>query len=181
MLLNPDSEDAWEQCKLGQTLDFLKDGTHGTHKDADIGPLLLSAKNIKNGTIEIDRKSERIISQKDYDNIHSTFSLKRNDVLLTIVGTIGECAILKDPDNITFQRSVAFLRPNIKLDSSFLYTIICNGYFQQELEKRKSVSAQPGIYLGELADINICMPSVSEQKQIGTLYTEFNNLITLHQ
>ena len=36
---------AWEQRKLGDVLEFLKDGTHGTHPDADQGPLLLSAKN----------------------------------------------------------------------------------------------------------------------------------------
>lgn len=39
--------DDWEQRKLGELLSFLKDGTHGTHADADDGPLLLSAKTLR--------------------------------------------------------------------------------------------------------------------------------------
>ena len=123
-------------------LSFLKDGTHGTHKDVDEGPLLLSAKNIKNGTINWDA-SDRKISQQDYEKIHSTFSLQPGDVLLTIVGSIGEAAVLNDPRGITFQRSVAFLRPQRKLDSKFLYAEIQNTQFKKELDNRKSTSAQP--------------------------------------
>ena len=107
---------AWEQRKLGDVLEFLKDGTHGTHPDADQGPLLLSAKNIKNGDVTWD-DTDRKISQAEFDMIHSNFKLKKGDVLLTIVGSIGESAILKDPHEITFQRSVAFLRPNKTITS----------------------------------------------------------------
>ena len=91
---------AWEQRKLGDVLEFLKDGTHGTHPDADQGPLLLSAKNIKNGDVTWD-DTDRKISQAEFDMIHSNFKLKKGDVLLTIVGSIGESAILKDPHEIT--------------------------------------------------------------------------------
>ena len=76
---------SWEQRKLGDVLVLLKDGTHGTHKDSESGPLLLSAKNIKNGTIQWD-ESDRRISEDEYNNIHSNFKLQKGDVLLTIVG-----------------------------------------------------------------------------------------------
>ena len=50
-------DDEWVEKKLSESLILLKDGTHGTHQDAENGPLLLSAKNIKNGskkTIKIE-------------------------------------------------------------------------------------------------------------------------------
>ena len=144
--------DAWEQRKLGETLYLLKDGTHGTHSDADDGPLLLSAKNIKDGTIKWD-ETDRRISQEEYEKIHSKFSLEVGDILLTIVGSIGETAILRDSQGLTFQRSVAFLRPNDDIVSEFLYSEMQTERFQKELESRKSSSAQPGIYLGDLAEI----------------------------
>ena len=173
--------DAWEQRKLGESLAFLKDGTHGTHADADDGPLLLSAKNIKDGTIKWD-ETDRRISLEEYEKIHSNFSLKTGDILLTIMGSIGETAILKDPNGLTFQRSVAFLRPKEDILSNFLYTEIQNPTFQKELDSRKSTSAQPGIYLGDLAEIPVrYSPSLDEQSKIGEYFLNLDNLITLHQ
>ena len=171
----------WEQRKLGELLSFLKDGTHGTHADVDDGPLLLSAKNIKNGGIYWD-ETDRRISYGEYEKIHSNFSLESGDVLLTIVGSIGETAILKDSEGITFQRSVAFLRPNNKITPDYLYSEIQTPIFQKELDSRKSTSAQPGIYLGDLAEIPLIFSTkIDEQKKIGEYFSNLDHLITLHQ
>ena len=177
----PEFTEPWEQRKLGDVLVLLKDGTHGTHKDSESGPLLLSAKNIKNGTIQWD-ESDRRISEDEYNNIHSNFKLQKGDVLLTIVGSIGETAILSQSKGVTFQRSVAFLRPSDKISSEFLYSEIQGQKFQKALNVRKSTSAQPGIYLGDLGTIPIEFPtSDEEQMQIGSYFQNLDNLITLHQ
>lgn len=166
---------------MGDTLDLLKDGTHGTHKDVSEGVFLLSAKNIKNGKINIDKKSDRIISDNEYKSIHKNFNLEKGDVLLTIVGSIGETAIIINPNNITFQRSVAYLRPNKILTSQFLFTTINNSIFQNELKKRQVISAQPGIYLGDLAVIPIHIPTNEEQQKIGSFFKQLDDIIALHQ
>jgi len=176
----PGFTDAWEERKLGEILALLKDGTHGTHKDVNEGVYLLSAKNIKNGQILID-KTDRKISEKEYKVIHKNFSLEKGDVLLTIVGSIGECAVLDNPAGITFQRSVAYLRPNNNINSEFLYTTINSGKFQRELKTRQVTSAQPGIYLGNLSVIPIQTPLVDEQIKIGLFFKQLDALITLHQ
>lgn len=174
-------DDAWEQRKLYELLDLLKDGTHGTHKDVECGPLLLSAKNIKQGKIIWD-ESDRRISRSDFNSIHAKYKLKEKDVLLTIVGSIGETAILRECKDITFQRSVAILRTNNKVLPEFLYTEIQTTAFQNELNNRKSTSAQPGIYLNDLKEIFINLPAnKEEQLKIGAYFEQLDNLITLHQ
>ena len=166
---------------MGDVLSLIKDGTHGTHRDAESGPLLLSAKNIKNGTVQWD-ESDRRISEDEYNIIHSNFRLQKGDVLLTIVGSIGEVAILSQSEGVTFQRSVAFLRPSDEICSEFLYSEIQGQKFQKELNDRKSTSAQPGIYLGDLGAIPIEFPtSDEEQMQIGSYFSTIDHLITLHQ
>lgn len=171
---------SWEQRKLREVLTLLKDGTHGTHKDVEEGPLLLSAKNIKNGTVQWDT-SDRRISKDEYESIHANFKLHDGDVLLTIVGSIGETAILSHSEGLTFQRSVAFLRPDNELISEFLYSEIQGHKFQKELDDRKSTSAQPGIYLGDLGEIPINYPkNINEQFAIGQYFTSLDHLITLH-
>ena len=173
--------DDWKQRKLNEVLSFLKDGTHGTHADDENGPLLLSAKNIKNGKIICD-ETDRRISEEEYEKIHTNFSLEVGDVLLTIVGSIGETAILKDCSSITFQRSVAFLRPNGTITSDFLYSEIQTQKFQNELDSRKSTSAQPGIYLGDLSEVPIVFTTnLDEQAKIGDYFNNLDHLITLHQ
>lgn len=165
---------------MGEELSLLKDGTHGTHKDVRQGPYLLSAKNIKNGKINITDE-DRKISKEDYVQIHKNFDLKPGDVLLTIVGSIGQAAILYNPKEITFQRSVAYLRAR-DIESSFLYTLIIGPDFQKELKNRQVVSAQPGIYLGDLAKISLNIPTEKkEQKQIGTFFKRLDETIALHQ
>jgi type I restriction enzyme S subunit len=171
----------WEQRELVSCLSLLKDGTHGTHQDVDNGVFLLSAKNIKNGKLEIDPKQERKISYKDFNLIHKNFMLQPNDVLLTIVGTIGECCKLNSADGLTFQRSVAYLRPTQNLTSDFLLAQIKNSSFQKQLKNKQSVSAQPGIYLGDLASISIKIPKQEEQILVGSLFEKLDSLITLHQ
>lgn len=171
----------WEQRKLGDVLVLLKDGTHGTHKDAESGPLLLSAKNIKDGTVHWD-ESDRRISEDEYNSIHTNFQLQKGDVLLTIVGSIGETAILSQSKGVTFQRSVAFLRPSDEISSEFLYSEIQGQKFQKELNDRKSTSAQPGIYLGDLGAIPIEFPtSDEEQTKVGRYFRNLDHLITFHQ
>ena len=171
----------WEQRKLEDVLEVLKDGTHGTHADVDNGVYLLSAKNIKNGCVSID-ENDRQISVEEYEKIHIKFKLKNGDVLMTIEGTIGESAVLESAENITFQRSVAFLRPNNELLNSFLFQTIYTKSFQKELDNRKATGAQPGIYLGEVAQIPIMIPTnISEQAKISSCLTNLDHLIALHQ
>jgi type I restriction enzyme S subunit len=177
----PGFTDPWEQRKLGDALSLLKDGTHGTHSDVDKGVYLLSAKNIKNGMITIDAETDRMISEEEYKKIHRNFQLIKGDVLLTIVGSIGESAIIENPGNITFQRSVAYLRPNDKITSKFLLATINTSKFQLELKNRQVVSAQPGIYLGVLEVIPFQYPTKVEQEKIGTFFQHIDSLITLHQ
>lgn len=177
----PGFEGEWEQKKLTDLLSLLKDGTHGTHQDVNKGPLLLSAKNIKGGDIIWD-ETDRRISLEEYMKIHSKFVLNSGDILLTIVGSIGEAAVLEDASNITFQRSVAFLRPNKTVSTQFLYTKIQIKEFQKELDNRKSTSAQPGIYLGDLESIPISFtPLKKEQNKIGKFFEALDQLVTLQQ
>ena len=173
----PGYDDEWSECKLNNILTLLKDGTHKTHKDSSEGCLLLSAKNIKNGKI-FWNKTDRIISIEDYNKIHKNFKLQQGDVLLTIVGSIGETAILKNPENITFQRSVAYLRPDkSKLTAEYLNIVIQTRQFQNELDKRKAISAQPGIYLKDLRKIRVKIPSLPEQQQIGQFFQKIDQQI----
>jgi type I restriction enzyme S subunit len=168
----------WKNFKIGDIASLIKDGTHGTHKDSTIGNYyLLSAKNVVDGSIKIE-DSDRKISKEDFDSIYKNYNLKNDDILLTIVGTIGRTAMWKDNvTNVAFQRSVAFLRFENHLPE-FIYQLFNQEQFQLELLKRQVVSAQPGIYLGDLAKIKINIPSIEEQRKIANFLKTIDDKIT---
>ncbi|NNV58007.1 restriction endonuclease subunit S [Limnovirga soli] len=167
----------WETFKIGDIASLIKDGTHGTHKDSKVGNYyLLSAKNVVDGIIKIE-EADRKISKEDFDSIYKNYKLKNDDILLTIVGTIGRTAIWKDNiKNVAFQRSVAFLRFENNLPE-FIYQLFNQELFQLELLKRQVVSAQPGIYLGDLAKIKINIPIIKEQRKIAVFLRTIDNKI----
>ena len=172
----------WEQRRLSELSYAIKDGTHGTHLNKPMsGYFLLSAKNLKNGKVMMSH-DEREITKEDYALIEKSFKIQKGDVLLSIVGTIGEVVEVQNTLNMVFQRSVAMIRPRKSIISSrFLSYALAISNFKKYLIEHQSVSAQPGIYLGDLLKAHIIFPSLSEQQRIGQFFKDLDTLITLHQ
>ena len=167
----------WEITSIKDAVSFIKDGTHGTHQDDPSSNLfLLSAKNLQNGKIVIDDK-DRKINQKEFDSIYKNYKLQDGDILLSVVGTIGRVAIFKDYyESYAFQRSVAFMRFKKALPE-FIYQLFLAKDFQNELLVRQVVSAQPGIYLGDLSKIDIKLPCLEEQTKIANFLSAIDQKI----
>ncbi|WP_226917015.1 restriction endonuclease subunit S, partial [Halomonas sp. FME65] len=105
----------------------------------------------------------RFMGAYEYKAITKGFNLEKNDVLLTVVGSLGRSALFEG-EKVAFQRSVAFLKPDKKnISSRFLYHAIRHEAFQQQLLKSSNATAQAGIYLGELAKCLI--PNIKAKEQ----------------
>ena len=167
----------WKLISIKEAVSFIKDGTHGTHQDDQNSELfLLSAKNLQNGRIKIDER-DRKINQKEFDSIYKNYTLEAGDILLSVVGTIGRVAIFKENYKAyAFQRSVAFMRFKESLPE-FIYQLFLANDFQNELLVRQVVSAQPGIYLGDLSKIEISLPCLDEQTKIANFLSAIDQKI----
>ena len=179
-IFSPENTTNWANMRLGDVCELLKDGTHGTHLDVKNGIPLLSAKDIKNGSVLIPDDCRRI-SQEDFNKIHARYKIQDNDILLTIVGTIGRCSIVQNYEQqiFTLQRSVAIIRTNHLLNSKLLLHLLSSSKIQNLLDTNKSVSAQPGIYLGDLAILSITIPtSLEEQAKIADYLSALDDKIT---
>lgn len=163
------SEAQWPSAALPSVSLAIKDGSHGTHKRVANGVPLLSAKNIsESGTLQWGESDDKI-SEEDYAAICSSFTPRENDLLLTIVGTLGRRALF-DGSRVAFQRSVAFVRPNIQqiLPRYFFHATGFHDYSRQ-LFRRSNATAQAGLYLGELAKTTIPKPPILDQLRIGAV------------
>lgn len=166
----PGFEGEWDTARLRDVAELIKDGTHGTHVEVSRGVPLLSAKDIFNGEIHIPGDCRKI-SSEDYGSIHSRYKPEGGDILLTVVGTIGRCALVhRETPQFTFQRSVAIVRIKKEYDFNFFYQLFTSDKFIHQLNLRSNASAQAGVYLGELEKMEVSFPlDTAEQKVIADI------------
>ena len=142
-----------------------------------LGIPLLSAINIENGKIEF-HNNVTYIDEKDYKQINKFYSIKKGDVLITIVGTLGRLALVISDRKFSIQRSVAILRPyhNIVNNKYLFYTLNSIKSQKQIIFYSKS-TAQIGIYLGGLFKIIIPIPPLPEQQKIAKILSDVDKEI----
>lgn len=158
----------WVKYKLSEVCTKITDGSHNPPKGVHNSQyLMLSSKNIYDDLITFE--NPRYLTEKDHILENKRTNIQIGDVLLTIVGTIGRVAVVPaNMDNITFQRSVAVLKVNKNtiLPRFLMYTLRNN--LDSILSNARGV-AQKGIYLNQLKNLDVPIPSLEEQKRIVSI------------
>lgn len=154
----------WQTVQLKDVCEKITDGSHNPPPKQTTGIPMLSGQNIKNDTINFD--DFRFISQKDYEREAKRAPISKNDVLLTIVGTIGQSAVV--PESLgcfAIQRSIALIKPTT-INSYFLKYYFDSPEAQYFFKQKERGTAQKGIYLTTLKEMSLPFPVHSEQEQI---------------
>lgn len=163
-----DIPEHWEVKKLKFICSLLKDGTHLPPARVPRGVPLLSVRNLVDGRYIQFLDDDSQISEEDFDQLEKAFSVKENDIMLAIVGaTMGKTSLVPRMSRFTIQRSVAIFRPIDEIAHfRFLFYFFQSDSFQSILWNNTGFSAQPGIYLGSLANFSCTIPPISEQNVI---------------
>jgi type I restriction enzyme S subunit len=155
---------SWVKTTVGEICSKIVDGSHNPPAKRNDGIPMLSARNIENGRIEFD--NFRYISLRDYEIENARTQISFNDVLLTIVGSIGRTSVV--PENarpFALQRSVAVLKPIEVLPKFCMYQFQSH-VFQSNLMSAAQGTAQKGIYLKRLANLPFIIAPLAEQQRI---------------
>ena len=163
---------------LSEVAQKITDGEHGTVQNSDGEPYyLLSCKNIKNGHLTIDSE-ERTINKETFSKLRKRTELAKGDVLITSVGSVGEAFLLNtDPTFIEFQRSVAMIKPNTELiTSSYLFESLV--FQQPRLVNAAHGAVQQCLFLSDIADLPIYIPTKSEVMKFDSYVQPMLNIIT---
>jgi len=182
--------DDWEEKQLGEIALHITDGVHNTVIDSPNGEYyLLSCKNIKSGQLFIG-SNERRIDQETFARLRKRTRLSQGDILVTSVGTVGEMYLVNEiPANYEFQRSVAIIKPNQSIISSyFLYSALL--YLQNEIKHLAHGAVQQCIFISDLKEYSLIVPNRSDISafdavvapmfnKIGVLQKENETLATL--
>ena len=157
-----DLPSGWEWKILGDVCEKISDGSHNPPKGTAANEYkMLSSKNIFNDSLNFD--DPRFLTKEEFDLENKRTNVKKGDILLTIVGTIGRCCVFLEDEPVVFQRSVAVLKPNVSLVYS---RFLMYGIIALNIEKLGRGAAQKGVYLKQLSNISIPLPPLSVQKEI---------------
>ena len=169
--------DEYKYRNLSDISTLIKDGTHGTHENSENGIPLLSAKDINNNKINIPEDCRKI-SVDDYNKIYKNYLLKKDDILLTIVGSIGRTALYKN-EKVAFQRSVATIRIDDNNNSNYIRQYIESPIIINQLNNMTNSSAQGGVYLSSLSKLNFDIPRKEEQLKVAKFLSLLDKKIEL--
>lgn len=117
----------------------------------------------------IELSSPKYIDEKSFSEPHMRRShLKQGDVLLSIVGTIGESSLVTTAQPATCSCKLAILRPQ-KIESNYLSGILQSSYGKSQIERLTRGAIQMGLLLEDMDQVLI--PELSEdfKKKISTI------------
>lgn len=169
-----DIPDSWEWVRLGNITKKITDGTHNPPPNSHIGKQVISAQNIKNGKIDFSL-SDRFITETQFIKEDKRTHIRKGDVLLTIVGSLGNAAIVETDKLFTAQRSVAVIGSDLL--SKYLYYSLISRMFQKQVSDNAKGTSQKGIYLKKLSELILPVPPLEEQKRIVVKIEKLQNSI----
>jgi type I restriction enzyme, S subunit len=154
----------WEWKELSSVCQKITDGSHNPPKGKESGLPMLSSRNVFNGELVWD--NYRLISEEEFERENKRTMITDGDVLLTIVGTIGRSAVVRNiPQDFTLQRSVAVLSSD-QVAPEYLSLFFRSPSVQDYLASEAKGAAQKGVYLKQLKIIQIPLPPLAEQERI---------------
>lgn len=121
------------------------------------------------------------ISKKEHENNLKRSKLKVNDILFSIVGTLGRVGIVKEKDlPANTNQQICIIRLS-EGDTNFIFMALKTPLIEKFIESDATIGAQPSISLWQMEGLKVPYPSREEQTKIGTFFKQLDDLIALHQ
>ena len=134
----------------------------------------ITSKNIKNGKINFENVN--YISEKDYISISSNRTIKKNDLLITMIGTIGETAFVEE-DIKFYGQNMYLIRLNEKvINRKFFNYYLTSEKIKNSLVSRKNTSSQGYIKAGSIENLLLPVPPLEVQCEIVHILDDFTLL-----
>lgn len=154
----------WEWTFSGYICKSVRDGTHDTPKYIPKGIPLVTSKNLKNGVINFD--NVKYISELDYKEIEKRSSVESNDVLFSMIGTIGNPVVVNKKQSFSIKNVGLFKKNESAINPTYLKHWLDSLVFGNWLKPKLRGTTQKFAPLGLLRELPIPLPPILEQARI---------------
>jgi type I restriction enzyme S subunit len=161
-----DIPEHWEVIALKRLVTKITDGEHISPKFTLEGMPFLSAKDVRNGYIQMP--DDKFVNYEDGLKFRKRCNPELDDILLVSRGaTVGRVAIVNTDTIFCLLGSVILLKPKSNINSSYLFYSLKNKLLQEHFLNSSQSSAQQAIYLVDVAIVYLACPPLEEQKKIS--------------
>lgn len=172
--------EGWRKTKI-EDVAFVGDGAHASIKRKETGVMYFTSKNFDSNGLKLNKVD--YISEEDFKkyfnpNSKALTKPKKNDVLLSIIGSMGAPYLVNGDFEFGLSSSVSILRPKHEVvDSKYLFYWIKSEYFQKSIDSIKSGVAQSFLSLGMIRSLPCIIPPLKTQRKIAAILSGYDDLI----
>lgn len=135
----------------------------------------ITSKNIKNGKVMFD--NVKYITENDYKSISSNRTIKENDFLISMIGTIGEVGIVKKEDLPFYGQNMYLLRLNVDLiNIKYFYHYFTSSMVKNLLIGEKNNGNQGYLKTKNIEMLKVPVPPLEVQEEIVKILDKFGKL-----
>lgn len=165
----------WEFVRADQYCNSVRDGTHDTPKPTETGYKLVTGKHIKAG--QIDASTAYFISEKDYNAINERSLVEQWDVLMSMIGTVGESAIVKEAPCYAIKNIALFKCGGSEIKGRWLNYYLQSPVGQGHMNGNQKGSSQQFLSLKQLRSLPIPVPEESFMQKAVQILSAYDNLM----
>ncbi|EFN5268395.1 restriction endonuclease subunit S [Escherichia coli] len=166
----------WEQKKLEELCSLDAPITYGVLKPGEYfcgGIPLLQIKDLCDGSV-LSNGLHLIPPELDYEYRRSR--IIKNDILISLVGTIGRVAKYQSSSEANIHRNIGRIRSN---QHEYLFHYLRSDDVQRGITDSASGSSQSALNLSTLRSMLILVPPVIEQKKIAKILSTWDKAISV--
>jgi type I restriction enzyme S subunit len=154
----------WEWVILQEITSKITDGDHQTPPRITSGFKLLSAKNVRDGYVDMDICD--FIAEEHFIKSRERCLPEEGDLMIVSVGgTIGRSSVVPKDSAFALVRSVALIKL-LKISPFYFKYAMDSQLLQESIHARKRGGAQPCLYLSEIGKFPFSLPPLTEQHRI---------------
>ena len=125
-----------------------------------------------------DFEHTKLISEKEHRFLTSKVKIEKGDILMTRIGSIGDCKYIDWEPEASFYVSLALIKCDTSVDARFISYYSNSLQFKKELELRSLITAIPQkINLGPISEIILVLPPKKEQTAIANVLSSMDKEI----
>ena len=170
---------SWTTIRADEYCESVRDGTHDTPKQTETGYKLVTGKHIKNG--QIDPSDAYCISEKDYKKINERSLVEQWDVLMSMIGTVGEVAVVKDHPNYAIKNVALFKCAGSKLKGKWLAYYLQSSDAQGHMSGNQKGSSQQFLSLKQLRSLPVPVADETYMQKVVNILSTYDDLIENNQ
>lgn len=144
---------------LGSICD-VRDGTHDSPKYVEAGYPLVTSKNVVKGFIDLSEVN--YIAEKDYENINRRSKVDKGDILMPMIGTIGNPVLVEEEPAFAIKNVALIKFKKGSPSRHFIHYLLGSYYFDFAIKTINRGGTQKFIALGDIRKLPIPLPEKDE-------------------